>query len=164
MPEEPTTAETAAVPIGATRIHVALGVHDLEASLAFYRTLFQQEPTKLRDGYAKFEVADPSVNLTLNATAAATGTRGPEHFGIQVGSTAEVGAHHGRMRAAGFSTTSEEGVTCCFAVQDKFWAVDPDGHRWEVFVVLEADADAYYEPPEAAETDAEPCCAPSSLG
>ena len=35
---------------------------------------------------------------------------------------------------------AEEATACCYAVQDKVWAVDPDGHKWEVFVVLEADA------------------------
>jgi catechol 2,3-dioxygenase-like lactoylglutathione lyase family enzyme len=41
-----------------TRVHIALDVRDVEASLPFYETLFGQRPTKVRDGYAKFEVAD----------------------------------------------------------------------------------------------------------
>ncbi len=140
------------------RVHVGLGVSNLEASLAFYRALFQQEPTKLREGYAKFEVLEPPVNLTINATSTKTGSRGPEHFGIQVKSTAEVVAHHARMRGAGFTTMSEEGVTCCFAVQDKVWAIDPDGHRWEVFVVLDADASVHSLPKNEEESMATPCC------
>jgi len=29
---------------------------------------------------------------------------------------------------------------CCYALQDKTWVEDPDGNRWEVFVVLENNA------------------------
>ena len=31
-------------------------------------------------------------------------------------------------------------MTCCYAVQDKVWAVDPDGNKWEVYVVLDDNA------------------------
>ena len=44
------------------RIHLGLAVKSLGRSVAFYRTLFGQEPTKTRPGYAKFEVAEPPVN------------------------------------------------------------------------------------------------------
>ena len=33
----------------------------------------------------------------------------------------------------------QESTTCCFAVQDKVWANDPDGAPWEYYTVL-ADA------------------------
>lgn len=146
------------------RVHVGLGVSNLEASTAFYRVLFQQDPTKIREGYAKFEVAEPPVNLTLNQGPTKTGSRGPEHFGIQVKSSAEVIGAHARMRAAGFSTMSEEGVTCCFAVQDKVWVVDPDGHRWEVFVVLDADAPVHSTHATDEGCCAEGCCAVADAG
>lgn len=151
----------------AMRVHIALGVRDLERSLAFYRSLLKAEPVKVREGYAKFEVHEPPVNLTLNATAGGVGSRDPEHFGIQVKSTDEVVACDERMRAGGFKTMNEEGVTCCFAVQDKVWAVDPDDHRWEVFVVLEADAPVHSLPtgqrdPSAEPRDEAPCCGPAA--
>ena len=60
-----------------------------------------------------------------------------------------------RMTSAGFGTESEEGVTCCYAVQDKVWAIDPDGHRWEVFVVTGADA-AEHSIPGAQKADSPP--------
>lgn len=130
----------------AMRVHVALGVRDLARSVAFYRTLFASEPVKIREGYAKFELHEPPVNLTLKATERDVGSREPEHFGIQVKSTAEVVAHRDRMGESGYTTMNEEGVTCCFAVQDKVWVVDPDDHRWEIFVVLEADAPVHSRP------------------
>src|SRR5690606_39506116 len=39
--------------------------------------------------------------------------------------------------ASGLMTVDEMQVDCCYALQDKTWARDPDGNEWEVFVVLE---------------------------
>ena len=147
------------------RIHVSLAARDVEASRRFYETLFGVAPVKVKPGYAKFSVAEPSVNLSLVASEA-PGTPGPvRHYGIEVGSTEDVLAAHGRLRAAGFATMDEAGTTCCFAVQDKVWAVDPDGNRWEVFVVLE-DAETFGVPPALDELEGSdegaprsgPCC------
>ncbi|MEX0718270.1 MAG: ArsI/CadI family heavy metal resistance metalloenzyme [Planctomycetaceae bacterium] len=122
-----------------SRIHLGLAVKDLERSFVFYRALFGQEPTKVRPRYAKFEVADPPVNLSLNEVD--DGETGPAngiaHFGIQVKSTAAVRTVAGRIAEAGFDTRSEEQVTCCYAVQNKVWATDPDGNRWETYVVVD---------------------------
>lgn len=124
-----------------SRIHLALGVKDLKESVAFYRTLFGQGPTKTRPGYAKFEVAEPPVNLALNQTGGETGPNNPvAHFGVQVKSAAAVGVMAGRLAAAGVETAAEDRVTCCYAVQNKVWAADPDGNKWEVYVVLDNDA------------------------
>lgn len=138
------------------RIHIALVVRDLDASIAFYSKLLQVEPTKVREGYAKLEGREPSVNLTLNQSTTAAVHHTTEHFGIEVDSTEHVVAAHGRMKAAGFATLSEEGVTCCFAVQDKVWIVDPDGYRWEVYV-KHADAEVHSIPQGAVSDDE--CCA-----
>ena len=126
-----------------SRVHIALAVRDLERSRSFYETLLQAPPAKQRPGYAKFEPQAPPVNLTLNQVAA-DASDGPlvSHFGIQVKSSDEVRAAHARLVEAGFATRVEEHTTCCYAVQDKVWVTDPDGHAWEVFVVTEADADA----------------------
>ncbi|MEM9068006.1 MAG: ArsI/CadI family heavy metal resistance metalloenzyme [Myxococcota bacterium] len=142
------------------RIHVALAVRSLDASLPFYRALLGVEPSKEKPGYAKFEPTELPVNLTLNETRAEiAGSVAPAHFGVEVESTEAVQSAHGVMRAGGFATLSEEGVTCCFAVQDKVWVVDPDGHRWEVFV-RHADAEVHSLPPEITEGDEGRVCCP----
>ncbi|HEX2909295.1 MAG TPA: ArsI/CadI family heavy metal resistance metalloenzyme [Chloroflexia bacterium] len=131
---------------GTTRVHVAINVSDVERSLPFYKILFGQEPAKLRPGYAKFEVAEPAVNFTLNQNPNfMPGTGALSHFGIQVKSTGEVLAAKQRFIESGLATFDEENVTCCYAVQDKVWVTDPDGNNWEVFVVLEADAPVHSE-------------------
>lgn len=124
---------------GNRRMHVGIWVRNLEKSVAFYRTLFGVEPVKVRPGYAKFEPAEPSVNFTLNERTGDIPTA-VSHFGIQVKEPADVVAAAARYQAAGLQVRTEEKTTCCYAVQDKAWVVDPDGNPWEVFVVTEADA------------------------
>ena len=52
-----------------SRIHMGLGVKNLDRSVAFYTTLFGQGPTKTRPRYAKFEVAEPPVNSPSTKSA-----------------------------------------------------------------------------------------------
>ena len=140
-----------------TRIHVAIAVTDVESALPFYRTLFGQEPTKARPGYAKFEVLDPPVNFTLNRYESSSAKAGPQHFGIQVKSSAAVQKLAGRLQAGGLETRAEDNVTCCHAVQNKVWAADPDGNRWEVYVVLNSDAQ-HHSTQSACCADQPDCC------
>jgi catechol 2,3-dioxygenase-like lactoylglutathione lyase family enzyme len=118
------------------KLHVALNVNNLEESLAFYRTLLGLEPVKVRRGYAKFDSAEPGVNLTLNERRVSE-LGGLNHLGIQVGSTEEVLRMRERWQAGGLVTEDEMQTNCCYAIQDKVWVTDPNGYRWEVFVVLE---------------------------
>ncbi|HYP22744.1 MAG TPA: glyoxalase/bleomycin resistance/dioxygenase family protein, partial [Actinomycetota bacterium] len=60
-------------------------------------------------------------------------------LGVEVGSTDEVAAATGRLASEGLSTRAEDGVTCCYALQDKVWVNDPSGAPWEIYTVL-ADA------------------------
>jgi catechol 2,3-dioxygenase-like lactoylglutathione lyase family enzyme len=150
------------------RAHIALACADVERSIEFYSQLFDQPPTKVRQGYAKFEVAEPPLNLTLNAAAAPPRQASPAHFGVQVKSTGEVMTKLAAMTRAGFGSRTEEGVGCCYAIQDKVWFEDPDGNHWEVFVVTQADIPEHSRPAEAAPTEAAhaegaqgSCCAPS---
>lgn len=156
------------------RAHIALACADVERSIAFYRELFEQEPSKIRQGYAKFEVLEPPLNLTLNQAVAPPRQAAPAHFGVQVKSTGAVMTKQALMQRAGFASRTEAGVGCCFAIQDKVWFEDPDGNHWEVFVVTEADIPEHSRPAvgvdlqagEAGEAAASqlaaatPCCAP----
>jgi catechol 2,3-dioxygenase-like lactoylglutathione lyase family enzyme len=108
----------------------------VDQSIEFYRKMFGIEPSKVRTGYAKFDVQTPLLNFTLNESPLAN--RGAlSHLGIQVRSTEDVLALRQRWKDAGLSTRDEMQTDCCYAVQDKTWVRDPDGNEWEAFVVLE---------------------------
>lgn len=118
------------------KAHLALNVKDVEQSIGFYRRMLGIEPSKVRAGYAKFDVQHPPLNLTLNENSVKE--RGAlSHLGIQVASTEDVLAMRERWRGAGLDTFDEMKTNCCYAVQDKTWVTDPDGNSWEAFVVLE---------------------------
>jgi catechol 2,3-dioxygenase-like lactoylglutathione lyase family enzyme len=133
--------------------HVSLNVSNIERAVVFYEKAFGVQATKRRPGYAKFDLAEPSLNLTMNE-APRTGVNA-SHFGVQVASSEDVAEAKARFEAAGLPTFTEEDTTCCYAVQDKVWIEDPDGNSWEVFVV-KADA-------PVMKADASSCCAPVGI-
>jgi catechol 2,3-dioxygenase-like lactoylglutathione lyase family enzyme len=132
------------------KVHVALNTPRFDESVRFYRTFLGLEPVKLKPGYAKFDVAEPALNLTLNASQD-HGAGALNHLGIQVASTAAVKEAADRLKAEGLATF-EEDTDCCYALQDKVWVTDPNGYKWEVFVVKVGDT----QPAVTASTDA--CC------
>ena len=147
------------------KVHVALNTPRFDESVRFYRTFLGLEPVKLKPGYAKFDVAEPGLNLTLNASSRIDSPGALNHLGIQVASTAAVKDAAERLKAEGLATFEEENTDCCYALQDKVWVTDPNGYRWEVFVVkvgdtkpqLTAASSTAASSNAAAPTDA--CCA-----
>lgn len=132
------------------KTHISLDVKNLEAAVDFYRTFLQAEPAKVRPGYANFDLDHPPLKLALNEEKAA----GVSHLGIQVADRAEVLAQIERLKASGLDTLAESDTDCCHAIQDKVWVSDPDGHRWEVFVV-KGDAPPSQPVPQ---DEARACC------
>jgi catechol 2,3-dioxygenase-like lactoylglutathione lyase family enzyme len=145
------------VEVNIIKPHVSLNVSNIEASVSFYQKAFGVPATKRRPGYAKFDLLEPSLNLSMQE-GPRTGVNA-SHFGIQVASTEDVALAWARFKAAGLKTLTEENKTCCYALQDKVWTEDPDGNLWEVFVVKADAASMHEDPAQTAAT----CCAPSSL-
>jgi catechol 2,3-dioxygenase-like lactoylglutathione lyase family enzyme len=122
-----------------TRLQLALNVSDLDSAVDFYSKLFATEPAKRRPGYANFAIADPPLKLVLFEGAGVPGSL--NHLGIEVETTDEVRAAQARLSADDLDTTTEDGVACCFAVQDKVWVDGPDDRPWEIYTVLGDVAD-----------------------
>ncbi|MGH7608294.1 MAG: ArsI/CadI family heavy metal resistance metalloenzyme [Gemmatimonadales bacterium] len=137
------------------KMHVALNTPRFDESVRFYRSFLGLEPVKLKPGYAKFDVPEPALNLTLNASTGIASPGALNHLGIQVASTAAVQAAAQRLAAEGLATFEEENTDCCYALQDKVWVTDPNGYRWEVFVVKVGDT----QPAVTAASPAAACCA-----
>ena len=159
--------------VRALKAHLALNVRNVEQSIEFYRKMLGIEPSKVRTGYAKFDVQNPPLNLTLNEYPV-TANGALSHLGIQVSSTEDVLAIRERWTTAGLLTRDEMQTSCCYAVQDKTWVRDPDGYEWEVFVVLqdnlaetapcECGVQVDKNVADAANTESAGCCTPPPVG
>ena len=60
------TNETRPEAVRALKAHLSLNVRNVDRSIQFYRKLLGIEPSKVRAGYAKFDVHNPPLNLALN--------------------------------------------------------------------------------------------------
>src|SRR5579871_5710578 len=118
------------------KFHMSLNVNDLAKAIAFYRVLFDREPAKRYSDYAKFELDEPALVLSLEPQSHGRGGS-LNHLGFRVNNAASLIAVQRRLEEAGISTTREEGVACCYAKQTKFWVSDPDGNNWEMYVLEE---------------------------
>lgn len=121
------------------KTHVALRVTDLARSVEFYRAMFGLDPVKLKADYAKFDVENPGLNLTLNVGSDLSQHGALSHLGVQVDRSQAVEDAIARFQAAGLDTLVERDTDCCYALQDKVWVTDPDRNRWEVFALKVAD-------------------------
>ena len=136
------------------RMHASLYVSDLQRSMKFYSGFFGQEPSKIRTGYAKYELTSPALIISF--------IENPErvqanfgHLGFQVGSKEELENLMEKAQSADLVNKIEMGTACCYAKQDKFWAVDPDGVQWEVYYFHE---DAEFNDPKFEEEMEQNCC------
>jgi catechol 2,3-dioxygenase-like lactoylglutathione lyase family enzyme len=144
------------------RLHVHVGVEDLDRSVAFYSTLFGAEPTVTKVDYAKWMLDDPRVNFAISTGQHAE--KGIEHLGIQVESSDELAEVYGRLKSADRPVLEEGATTCCYAKSEKSWIADPDGIVWEAFLT-NGEATVYGHSPtlgalsdNASDTT---CCAPA---
>lgn len=145
------------------RLHVHVGVADLDRSIAFYSTLFGAAPNVAKPDYAKWMVEDPRVNFAISAGRHAAS--GIEHLGIQVEDEEELNEVYGRLRAADRPVLEEGATICCYAKSEKNWIADPDGVVWEAFLTR-GEAVIYGDSPalERVADDASCCDAQTPQG
>ena len=122
----------------ANTFHVSVYVRSIPDAVAQYRKILGIEPAKVRDDYAKFELVDPPVILSLNV-GGEPGTL--SHLGIRYPGTGDVASELVRAKNDALTPFQQEGTTCCYAKADKFWVKDGDGIPWEMYTLL-ADVDA----------------------
>jgi len=117
------------------RLHVHVGVHDLDQSIRFYSALFASGPSVRKDDYAKWMLDDPRVNFAISTHAR---KKGIDHLGIQAENGAELEELGTRLAQADVSVTAQKGASCCYAKSDKYWTLDPQGIAWESFHTLDS--------------------------
>jgi len=140
------------------RLHVHVGVNDIEDSIRFYRALFAAEPAVVKNDYAKWMLDDPRVNFAISKRDAETGIR---HLGIQVDNKAELTEVYERLQLSEGPIREDGATTCCYSRSEKSWTADPQGIQWETFLTTGESTVYGGEQTSAAAPGA--CCEPASV-
>ncbi len=147
------------------RMHVHVGVKNLEESVRFYSSLFAAQPTVHKPDYAKWMLDNPRVNFAISARGTEPGI---EHLGIQAESDEELREVYSRLAKAEAPVLEEGSTVCCYAKSEKSWIDDPQGVSWETFHTTGESTVYGHERTEAAccvptveNATAEACCTPS---
>lgn len=139
------------------RLHIHVGVDDLDGSIRFYSALFGAEPVKTKTDYAKWLLDDPGVNFAISTRS---GRKGVDHLGLQADEESELDELRERLKSADMATFDEGETVCCYARSDKSWVEDPAGIAWEAYRTM-AEAQVFSD--EAAAGEAA-CCTPETRG
>lgn len=140
--------------------HLSFYVSDIQKSTDFYTRFFGVEAVKTKPDYAKFELNDPALVLSLVQNSQRV-SAGFGHTGIVVDSPEAVQAWQTAVQERGLDIALVENQTrCCYALQDKFWVHDPDGVQWEVYTFHENSEwnDPQFSSEHAQETPNAVCC------
>ncbi|HSH44033.1 MAG TPA: ArsI/CadI family heavy metal resistance metalloenzyme [Arenicellales bacterium] len=135
------------------RLHIHVGVDDLDRSIRFYTALFGADPVKTKEDYAKWMLDDPSVNFAISTRARG---RGVDHLGLQADEEGELEEIRQRLASADMATFDEGETVCCYARSDKTWVQDPAGVAWEAYRTMN-DAQVFAQEKPAGE---QACCVP----
>ena len=117
------------------RVQLALNVRDIDEAVEFYSKLFDTPVHKRKPGYANFAIEQPPLKLVLFENPDADERL--NHLGVEVFDDADVRAATDRLKAADLVDSVEDEETCCYASQNKVWALDPQGMRWEYYRIVE---------------------------
>ena len=141
------------------RMHVNLSVKHLDASIAFYNSLFACEPAVLKADYARWMLDDPRVNFAITTRGK---QKGIDHLGIQVEDDAELDEIYARLKTAGAPVLEEGATTCCYAESEKSWIFDPEGIAWETFLTRGESPVYGNDRIRQGEQQASACCTPKA--
>jgi hypothetical protein len=130
----------------------------MSKTIDFYNAFFGVLPEKVRRGYVKYILPEPSLIISFVENAERV-KQNFGHLGFQVETTEELNARLEQAHLSGLLTREETGTNCCYATQDKFWVTDPDGVQWEVYYF---HADAEFNDPHYELSTATVCCTPAT--
>lgn len=120
------------------KIHISLNVSNLEESINFYELLFDEKVNKVKTDYANFDLNKIPLKLALNKVQELQKNESKlSHLGIQVYNKDYVKKEIERLNNIGLITLEENNTNCCYAIQDKVWVSDPDGNKWEIYVIID---------------------------
>ena len=111
-----------------------MNVSNLARSLEFYKVLFDLQPAKSYPDYAKFELVDPPVIMSLVPRAPAPGSALCS-VGFRMPSRTAVLAARDRLEKAGLKTQTQECTRCGYTEQLRVHVGDPDSNFWSLYSI-----------------------------
>lgn len=116
------------------RVHISLQASNLDKSRRFYASLFGQPASKVKADYLNFRLEKPAIHLALVQSDSASAPD-HQHFGVELPDAESFETWQARALKAeqAQAVMPEPDAQCCYARANKVWAVDPDGHRWEIW-------------------------------
>lgn len=106
-----------------TRFHIALNVKDVTELKYFYNKLFGKEPHTERDGYIKYDLEEPPLNISLNRVQ--HNAKGNGNFGIQAKDSLNIEEIEARLKKEGIKINRLNNGA---GIQVK----DPEGNQWSI--------------------------------
>ena len=145
------------------RLHVHVGVNDLDQSIRFYSTLFAARADRQEGRLREVDARRPARQFrdlggrSMRRKASTPRRSGREH------ATSWPSLWPPR---SGRRPVLEEGrTTCCYAKSDKSWIADPDGVVWETFFT-DGEATTYGDSPALGtlgdSLSEDKCCLPKA--
>ena len=132
------------------RIHISIPTDKLQASVDFYRQIFDTDASKSRKDYANFRLNTPPIHLAL-VNSSSTGQAEPAgHFGVELPDHETLEQWRSRASKHELLVKDDPDAQCCYARGDKFWLSDPNGYSWE-FRVRTGESDLLHQ-------DVKLCC------
>ena len=122
-----------------SKFHLSLNVNDLRTTASFLELLLNTKPAQLHPNYAKFELLDPPLVLSLIPTDLPS-SGAINHLGFRLPNREALDAMQQRLRNAGVAHDIEDSVACCHSRQSKFWVHDPAGNLWEFYVLEDSQS------------------------
>jgi hypothetical protein len=144
------------------RFHIHVAVDDLASNIGFYSGMFGQQPSVVKDDYAKWMLDDPRINFAISSRGLKAGV---DHLGFQVDSDDELMQLREQVGKADIAARDQIDAACCYANSNKYWTTDPQGIAWETFHTLgdipTFGADAQKVVTATGSAVAGACCAPA---
>ena len=131
------------------RLQLALNVKNLNSAIDYYSKMFDAEPHKIRDGYANFEIDNPSLKLVLFENSDAD--EHLNHLGVELFNSSDIEKTSKRFEDAGILGRVQTDTDCCHAGQDKVWTKDETDLSWEWYIIKDDN-------PLEANHGASQCC------
>ena len=138
------------------RMHVSLYVSDLKNTIKFYKGFFGVDLGGRSTVNEKIILKEPSLIISFIENMERVQSNFG-HLGFQLETKELMLEKLDAARLLGIVSKEEIGTACCYAVQDKFWAEDPDGVQWEVYYFHE---DIEFNDPHYTGGESSACCMP----